>query len=113
VGSGPRRGGGQEPERAYRLWKARQVAEAAGSYAAPVVEAKTRGETKRRRVEAVPEDLRERAAGEGGGLPGVEVKVPEKWGKVWKDRGEVLEHAVFQLKPGVFEELVDTVGWWG
>jgi hypothetical protein len=78
VGSCLRRGGGQELERVYRLWKARQVAEAAGNCAAPVVEAKTRGETKRRRVEVAPEDLRKRAAGGGGGLPGVEVKVPER-----------------------------------
>jgi hypothetical protein len=31
---------------------------------------------------------------------------------VWVDRGEVLEHAAFKLKPGVFEGLVETVGWW-
>jgi hypothetical protein len=58
----------QEAERAYLLWKARQVAYAAASFAAPpVVETRTRGEAKRRRLEAVPEELRGRAAAGGGG----------------------------------------------
>jgi hypothetical protein len=61
----------------------------------------------------VPEGLRKRAAGGGGGLPGVEVKVPEKWGELWEDRGEVLRHAVFKLNPGVFEDLVEVPWWWG
>jgi hypothetical protein len=52
------------------LWKARQVTDVAGGVTAPMVEGRTRGETKRRRVEAVREELRSQVAGgwrlEGG-----------------------------------------------
>jgi hypothetical protein len=58
----------QEAERAYLLWKARQVADAAASFATVVMEGwRTRGEGKRRCVEAVPEELRGRAVAGGGG----------------------------------------------
>jgi hypothetical protein len=103
--------GWQEAERAYLLWKARQVAGAAASFAAPpVVEGRTRGEAKRRRVEAVPEELRGRAAAAGGGegLPGVSVVAGRNRGG-WQ-RTALLEHAVQSLKPGVFEELVEMMG---
>jgi hypothetical protein len=101
----------QEAERAYLLWKARQVADAAASFAArPVVEPRTRGEGKRRRVEAVPEELRGRAAAGGGeGLPGVTV-VAAREGEEARTRAALLEHAVQSLKPGVFEELVEMMG---
>jgi hypothetical protein len=102
--------GGQEAERAYLLWKARQVADAAGSFAAPVMEARTRGEVKCRRVEAVPEELRGRAAaGDGEGLPGVSV-VAAREGDEGEEAAAPLEHAVQSLKPGVFEELMELMG---
>jgi hypothetical protein len=96
---------------AYMLWKARQVADAAASFAAPpVVEPRTRGEGKRRRVEAVPEELRGRAAAGGGeALPGVSVVAPSR-GKEAQKRAALLEHAVHSLKPGVFEELMEMMG---
>jgi hypothetical protein len=104
-------GGSQEAERAYLLWKARQVADAAASFAAPpVVDGRTRGEVKRRRVEAVPEELRGRAAAGGGaGLPGVSV-VAAAGGEEGRTRAALLEHAVQSLKPGVFEELMEMMG---
>jgi hypothetical protein len=101
----------QEAERAYLLWKARQVADAAASFAAPpLVEERTRGEARRRRVEAVPEEVRGRAAAEGGeGLPGVSVvAIRGKWGQ--STRAALVEHAVHSLKPGVFEELMEMMG---
>jgi hypothetical protein len=62
---------GQGAEKAYRLWKARQVADAAASFAAPpVVEGRTRGEIERQHVEAVPEHLRHRVARGGKGAAG-------------------------------------------
>jgi hypothetical protein len=102
----------QEAERAYLLWKARQVADAAPSFAAPpVVEGRTRGEVKRRRVEAVPEELRGRAAAGGGGrLPGVSVMAASGGGEEGRTRAALLEHAVHSLKPGVFEELMEMMG---
>jgi hypothetical protein len=114
VGPFAYRRGGQDAERAYLLWKAWQVADAAASFAAePVVEARTRGEAKRRRVEAVPEELRGRAAPGGGeGLPGVSVVVApgraEKEAK--RTRAALLDWAVHSLKPGVFEELMEMMG---
>jgi hypothetical protein len=101
----------QEAEQAYLLWKARQVADAAASFAAPpVVEARTRGEAKRRRVEAVPEELRGRAAAGGGeALPGVTV-VAASEGEEGRTRAALLDHAVHSLKPGVFEELMEMMG---
>jgi hypothetical protein len=103
----------QEAERAYLLWKARRVADAAASFAAvPVVEGRTRGETMRRRLEAahVPEELRGRAAARGGeGLPGVSV-VAARRGKEGRTRAALLEHAVRSLKPGVFEDLMELMG---
>jgi hypothetical protein len=101
----------QEAERAYLIWKARQVADAAASFAAePVVEARTRGEVERRRVEAVPEELRGRVAARGGGgLPGVSV-VAASEGEEGRTRAALLNHAVHSLKPGVFEELMELMG---
>jgi hypothetical protein len=98
----------QEAERAYLLWKARQVADAAASFAAPpVMETRTRGEAKRRRVEAVPEELRGRAAaGGGGGLPGVAVVAVRK-GDEGEKRAALLDWAVHSLKPGVIKELME------
>jgi hypothetical protein len=97
--------GWQEAERAYLLWKARQVADAAASVAAPpVVEARTRGEAKRRRVEAVPEELRGRAA--GGGVAVVAVRK----GVEGEKRAALLDWAVHSLKPGVIKELVELMG---
>jgi hypothetical protein len=97
----------QDAERAYLLWRARQVADAASSFAAPVLEGRTRGEIKRRRVEAVPEELRGRAAAAGGeGLPSVSV-VPASEGEEGRTRAALLGHAVRSLKPGVFEELME------
>jgi hypothetical protein len=98
----------QDAERAYLLWKARQVADAAWSFAAPPVqEGRTRGEAKRRRVEAVPEELRARAAAGGGeGLPRVSV-VPASEGEEGGKRAALLGHAVQSLKPGVFKELME------
>jgi hypothetical protein len=91
----------------YLLWKARQVADAAWSFAAPpVVEARTRGEAKRRRVEAVPEELRGRAAAGGGeGLPGVSV-VPASEGEEGEKRATLLGHAQ-SMKPVVFKQLME------
>jgi hypothetical protein len=75
-----------------------------------VVEARTRSETMRHRLEAVPEELRGRAAAGGGeGLPGVSV-VPVRKGEPAKRRAAMLEHAVQRLKPGVFEELMELMG---
>jgi hypothetical protein len=85
--------GKQEAERAYLLWKARQVADAAASFAAPVMEGETEDEAARRRVEAVPEELRGRVA--AGGRRDKEAK---------RTRAALLQHAVQSLKPGVFEE---------
>jgi hypothetical protein len=97
----------QDAERAYQLWKARQVADAAWSFAAPVLEGRTRREVKRRRVEAVPEELRGRAAAGGGeGLPGVSV-VPATEGEEGEKRAALLGHAVQSLKPVVFEQLLE------
>jgi hypothetical protein len=109
-----RTGGSQEAERAYLLWKARQVADAAATFAAtPAGEGRTRGAVNRRRAEAVPEELRGRAAAGGGrGLPGVSI-VPAG-GKEAKEakgmRAVLLEHTVQSLKPGVFEELMELMG---
>jgi hypothetical protein len=86
------------------------VADAAASFAAPVLEGRTRGEIKRRRVEAVPEQLKGRAATRGGGgLPGVSV-VAASEGEKGRTRAALLEHAVHSLKPGVFEELMELMG---
>jgi hypothetical protein len=85
------------------------VADAAGSSEASVVGARTRGETKRRRVEAVPEGLKTRAAGGGKGLPGVSV-VALREGEEGRERAAVLTHTVQSLKPGVFEELMEMMG---
>jgi hypothetical protein len=61
-------------------------------------------------VEAVPEELRGRAAaGGGGGLPGVSIVAAGK-GKAGRTRAALLEHAVQSLKPGVFEELMELMG---
>jgi hypothetical protein len=92
------------------LWKARQVADAAGGFAAPAMEGETPEETERRRVEAVPEELRRRVAGGGEGLPGVSVEPGRKRGEEWRKRTAVLDHAVQSLKPGVFEELMEMMG---
>jgi hypothetical protein len=74
------------------------------------MEGRTRGEIKRRRVEAVPEELRRRAAAGGGeGLPGVSV-VAARGGEEGETRAAVLTHAVQSLKPGVFEELMEMMG---
>jgi hypothetical protein len=101
----------KEAERAYLLWKARQVADAAASFAMPVMEGRTRREIKRRRVEAVPEELRGRTAAAGGGerLPGVSV-VAASEGEEEVKRAALLDYAVHSLKPGVFEELVEMMG---
>jgi hypothetical protein len=100
----------QEAERVYLLWKARQVADAAASFAAPVMEGRTRGEVKRRRVEALPEELRGRAAARGGeGLPGVSV-VPAREGEEGRERAALLEHAVHGLKGVLFRELLELMG---
>jgi hypothetical protein len=101
----------QEAERAYLLYKARQVADAAASFAAPpMVEPRTRGEAKRRRLEAVPEELRGRAAAGGGEeLPGVSVMAATE-GEEGRTRAALLDHAVHSLKPGVFEELMEMMG---
>jgi hypothetical protein len=59
-------------------------------------------------VEAVPEELRGRAAAGGGeALPGVSVVAP---GRGARTRAALLEHAVQSLKPGVFEELMEMMG---
>jgi hypothetical protein len=90
--------GWQEAERAYLLWKARQVADAASSYAATPV------------MEAVPKELRRRKpAGGGRGLPGVSI-VAAGGGEERKTRAVLLEHAVKSLKPGVLEELMEMMG---
>jgi hypothetical protein len=112
--SGPSRGVSglvcprQEAERAYLLWKARQVADAAASFAAPpVVEARTRGEAKRRRVEAVLEELRGRVMIVGGkGLPRVSV-VPASEGEESEKRAEVVSYVVHDLKGALFLELLE------
>jgi hypothetical protein len=75
------------------------------------VEPRTRGEGKRRRVEAVPEELRGRAAAGGGeGLPGVSVVPVWTGGRGARTRAALLGHAVQSLKPGVFEELMAMMG---
>jgi hypothetical protein len=88
------------------------VADAAASFAAPpVVEPRTQGEGKRWRTEAVPEELRGRAAARGGeGLPGVSVVAPRRGGRGARTRAALLDHAVHSLKPGVFEELMEMMG---
>jgi hypothetical protein len=59
-------------------------------------------------VEAVPEELRGRAAAGGGeGLPGVSVVPVWTGGRGSRTRAALLEHAVQSLKPGVFEELME------
>jgi hypothetical protein len=102
--------GGQEAERAYLLWKARQVTDVAGGVTAPMVEGRTRGEKKRRRVEAVPEEMRGRVAKGGEVLPLVYVVAPRGCTEEEMDRAAVLTHAVQSLKPGVFEELMEMMG---
>jgi hypothetical protein len=58
-------------------------------------------------MEAVPEELRGRAAAGGGeGLPGVSV-VPASEGEKGEKRAALLGHAVQSLKPGVFKELME------
>jgi hypothetical protein len=81
------------------------VAGAASSYAAtPLVEGRTRGEVKRQRLEAVPEELRGRAAARGaGGLPGVSV-VAASEGEEGRTRAALLKRAVQSLKPGGIRE---------
>jgi hypothetical protein len=100
---------GQEAERAYLLWKARQVADAARSFAASVMEGRSSDATTRQPVEAVPEELRRRVVGGGEGLPGVSV-VATGEGEEARERKAVLAHAVQSLKPGVFEELMEMMG---
>jgi hypothetical protein len=74
------------------------------------MEGRTRGEVKRRRVEAVPEGLRGPAAARGDkGMPGVSV-VPAREGELGTERAAVLDYAVHSLKPGVFEELMEMMG---
>jgi hypothetical protein len=105
----------QEAERAYQLWKARQVADAAAGHAATVAEGleggRTRGQVKRRRLGAVPEELRGRAAAGGGeALPGVSVVPPKTGRSAGRTTAALLKHAVQSLKPGVFEELMEFMG---
>jgi hypothetical protein len=65
----------------------------------PVMGGRTRGEIKRRRVEAMPEGLRGRAAAGGGeGLPRVSV-VPASEGEEGEKKAALLGHAVQSLKP--------------
>jgi hypothetical protein len=72
---------------------------------------RTRGGTKRRRVEAMSEELRGRAAAGGGGrLPGVKV-VAAGEGEEAIERAALLDHAVHSFKPGVFEDLMEVLGW--
>jgi hypothetical protein len=87
------------------------VADAAASFAAaPVMERTTPSEVKRRRVEAVLEGPRGRAApGGGGGLPGVSVVAVRK-GEEGRTRAALLDYAVQSLKPKVFEELMEMMG---
>jgi hypothetical protein len=101
-----------QAHRAYLLWKARQVADAAASFAAPVMEGEAQGEVKLWREEAVPKLLRHRVAEGGRGLPGVLVvrRTKVKETRVTKERRKVLRHAVQSLKPGVFEELMEMMG---
>jgi hypothetical protein len=92
------------------LWKARQVADATVSFAAPEMEGDTRASTQRRRVEAVPEELRARVATRrGGGLPGVSI-VKARKGEERIKTSALLTQAVHSLKPGVFEELMGLMG---
>jgi hypothetical protein len=97
--------GAQEAERAYLLWKARQVDDAGVHFAAAATEGRTRGEAKRRRMEAVPA-LRGRAA---AGVPAVSI-VAVTDSEEGRDKAALLEHAVHSLKPGVFEELMELMG---
>jgi hypothetical protein len=84
------------------------VADAAASFAAPpVVEGRTRGESKRRRVEAVPEELRGRAAAGGGAaLPGVSV-VAATEGEEGRTRAALVDFAVHGLKADLFKDLME------
>jgi hypothetical protein len=70
-----------------------------------------RGEAKRRRVEAVPEELRGRAAAAGGGegLPGVSIAAV-RGGEEGEKRAALLDWAVHSLKPGVIKELMEMMG---
>jgi hypothetical protein len=81
-----------------------------GGFAAPVIETRTRGETKRRRVEAVPEELKGRVVKGGEVLPLVWIVAPREKAEEGRDRAAVLAHAVQNLKPGVFEELMEMMG---
>jgi hypothetical protein len=61
-------------------------------------------------VEAVPEELRGRAAAGGGeGMPGVSV-VAAREGEEGEKGAALLDFAVESLKPGVFEELMEYMG---
>jgi hypothetical protein len=104
--------GWQEAERAYLLWKARQVMDAAVSFAlaARPLEGDTPDKVKRRCLEAMPETLRGRAAAGGGeALPGVSVR-PVHYGVGPRTRAALVEQAVRSLKYGVFEELMEMMG---
>jgi hypothetical protein len=82
----------------------------AASFAAPVMDGRTRGEIKRRRVEAVPVEMRGRAVvADGRELPVVSVVAVGR-GEGGRNRAALLDRAVHSLEPGVFEELVELVG---
>jgi hypothetical protein len=83
------------------------VADAGAHFTAtPVPEGRTRGEAKRRRLEAVPALRGRAAAGGKGSVPGVSI-VAATDSEEGRDKAALLEHAVRSLKPGVFEELVE------
>jgi hypothetical protein len=96
-----------EMERGYLLCKARQLHDAAASFAAPVPTGRTRGKKKRRRIEAVPENLRRRVAPGGQGLPDVWAGALP-WGDSKAE--EVVAEVVYRLKPDMFEELMELLG---
>jgi hypothetical protein len=106
--------GWQEAERAYQLWKARQVADQQGSGAvtvAPVMEETTHGNGKRRRVQAGPEELSGGATAEGSGEPRDVTRMTTRGMVNGRKKAALLEErAVQSLKPELFEECMELMG---
>jgi hypothetical protein len=98
--------GVQETERAYLLWKARQVVDSAQDSMVLVGERSLQGEGRRQHVEGATEESRGPAARADDGRPGVSVVAARK-GKEAKMRAALLHYAVHALKQGVFEELME------
>jgi hypothetical protein len=75
------------------------------TFAAPVMEGRTRGDRKRHRVEVVPKELKGRATVGGEKLPRVSM-VPAAEGEEGEKKAAMLDYAVHAMKPCVFDELL-------